>query len=77
MDLVIFCFDSRYFKFNDNFYKQIFGTAMENLFSLVLANMAMSQLLTQVKPQLEFIYHSSKYMFLILLLHFNSKSKHI
>lgn len=50
-------FESSYFKFNGNFYKQLDGTAMGNPTSPVLANIVMNHLIMKSMEKLNSVIH--------------------
>ena len=54
LEIVEFCIDSSYFKFDNKYYRQIFGTAMGNPLSPVLADMVLESLLNTAVAQLDF-----------------------
>lgn len=54
MMLINFIFENNYFCFNDNFYKQIFGTPMGSPISPILATIILDHLLDIVIPKLPF-----------------------
>ncbi|XP_055589013.1 uncharacterized protein LOC129741318 [Uranotaenia lowii] len=54
LEIVEFCFDCSFFRFDNKFYKQIFGTAMGNPLSPILADLVMEGLLKNVVPSLDF-----------------------
>ena len=54
LEIVEFCIDSSYFKFDNKYYRQIFGTAMGNPLSPVLADMVLEGLLNTIVAQLDF-----------------------
>ena len=54
LEIVEFCIDSSYFKFDNKYYRQIFGTAMGNLLSPGLADMVLESLLNTAVAQLDF-----------------------
>jgi len=54
LSIIAFLFDNTYFSFNDNFYKQTFGTPMGASVSPILATYVMDDLLNTVLPVLSF-----------------------
>ena len=54
LETVGFCIDSSYFRFDDECYRQIFGTVMGNPSSPVLADMVLGGLLNTTIAQLHF-----------------------
>ncbi|XP_055527748.1 uncharacterized protein LOC129720313 [Wyeomyia smithii] len=54
LEIVEFCIDSSYFRYNNQHYQQIFGTAMGNPLSPVLADLVMENLLDSVLRILDF-----------------------
>ncbi|XP_058821140.1 uncharacterized protein LOC131683307 [Topomyia yanbarensis] len=54
LEIVEFCIDSSYFKFDDKYYRQIFGTAMGNPLSPVLADLVLEGLLDTTITKLSF-----------------------
>lgn len=57
ISLMEFLFNNTHFSFNNQFYKQIFGTPMGSSISPVLANYVMDELLDNVIPLLSFKPH--------------------
>lgn len=56
MTLIHFIFNNTYFAFNDDFYKQIFGTPMGSPISPILATIILDHLLDSVIPGLPFSF---------------------
>lgn len=54
LELVEFCVDASFFKFNEQHYLQIFGTAMGNPLSSTVADLVMENLLTTAVHKLDF-----------------------
>ncbi|XP_058445859.1 uncharacterized protein LOC131427008 [Malaya genurostris] len=54
LELIEFCVKSSYFRFQDKYYMQTFGTAMGSPLSPILANIVMDNLLHTVTKQLPF-----------------------
>ncbi|XP_038117299.1 uncharacterized protein LOC119769342 [Culex quinquefasciatus] len=54
LELVEFCIDASYFKFNEQHYQQIFGTAMGNPLSSTTADLVMENLLDYASQKLDF-----------------------
>lgn len=53
--IIVFLFDSSYFKYNEKFFSQISGCAMGNSASPTLANLVMDELLEQYISQANFV----------------------
>ncbi|KAI4476142.1 hypothetical protein M0804_013832 [Polistes exclamans] len=54
IELIQFCFESSYFRFNGVFYQQLDGSSMGNPASPVLANIVMNYILKKVEGKLPF-----------------------
>ncbi|XP_039428895.2 uncharacterized protein LOC120412472 [Culex pipiens pallens] len=54
LEMIEFCIDASYFKFNEQHYQQIFGTAMGNPLSSTVADLVMENLLVSVVHKLDF-----------------------
>jgi hypothetical protein len=55
LEIVDFLFDSSYFKFNNQFYQQLDGSAMGNPASPCLANLVMNYIVEEVKKKINFV----------------------
>ena len=54
VEMVEFCFESSYFRFDNKFYKLLDGSSMGNPSSPVMANIVMNHILTEVERNLQF-----------------------
>ena len=54
LEMINFCFDSSYFKFNGKFYKQLDGSSMGNPSCPVLASLVMNHIITEAEKNLKF-----------------------